>query len=288
VSRALAAGGEGAGLAGQSDVAQSDIAPPLVVPQRLCDAAGEPQALDLDGGCQRLVLEGDERVAEGVGAGREAIREQARPPGDEEVGRPRVRRRWCVAHRPGHVDQQLSTAGCEGDGERLQVGLVGQHRVERFEASSRREQLGRHVGVVERDRRDQGSQPLGASGLVVIEGAGLGGADEAFGRCERTRLVLQLGRDQRPPSTERRLGRQVSGAFEERDSGPETATRPDSVRRSLELGCHELVRCERRLGTMPGQAIRVDGWIGRVSERLVDSAAGIRRGAAIAPVADRR
>ena len=104
-----------------------------------------------------------------VPAGKPSANSRAHPVTRSSAGR------GCCAGGASLIAVAMSSSSAavsrrEGDGERLQVGLVGQHRVERFEPSSRGEQQGRHVDVVELDRRDQRPQPIGPGVLVARRG----------------------------------------------------------------------------------------------------------------------
>ncbi len=191
----------------------------------------------------------------------------------------------AVSSTPGAARQ---TAGEQHGGERFQIGLTREPRIERLEPLGGLEQQRRSVATAAQRERDLTTQQVDLGALELVQRSGLCDRDKSERRVERAGLVLGLGRGERSPRPARRLGRQHGGTLQERGRCRQPSARLSAARRALELGRDVLVEARRRLGEMPGAAIGIDLGIGRVRQRTMHRLPVLRRGRPIDGRADQR
>ena len=156
--------GQRAGLAGERTPRGGERVPDLVVPQVLRDAAARATASGCSS-CSATRSRGTRSAPlERRRAGRVALCEQRRQAVEEQVARrARRRRRGAGGLRPPPARRPIAeTAGEHRRGERLQVRLARQRRVERLEPPGGVEQQRRRVAAAPQRERDLRAQPVRA------------------------------------------------------------------------------------------------------------------------------
>ena len=97
----------------------------------------------------------------------------------------------------------------------VEVGLARQRHVQVLEPAGRREQKRRRVAAAVGGERDSRPKDLRLGPLELVERADLGHLEQRDGVVDGARLVLRLGRGQRPGGASRGLEGQGRRTFEE-------------------------------------------------------------------------
>ena len=191
----------------------------------------------------------------------------------QQIGRAR-RPRWRRGHprRLGdlaHPAAKSQAAGEYRGGQRVQVRLAGQLRVERLELAGRLQQQRGRVTAAAGGERDLAAQQVRPSPPEFIRRPSLRGDQQGQGRIERASLVRGLRRGQRPLRPARRVQGQRGRALQEGGRRGQPAARLGPARRALQLRSDVLIGPRRRLRAVPGPAIGIGLRIGRVGQCLV-------------------
>src|SRR5205807_9656160 len=125
-----------------------------------------------------------------------------------------------------------------------------QPQIERFEPFGGLEQQGRRVATAAQRECDLPAQQVDLRAPELVQRPGLCDRQQSDGCVERTRVLLGLGRGQRPPSPTRGLGRERGGALQERGGGRQPTARLSAARRALKLRRDLLVETWRRVRKM--------------------------------------
>jgi hypothetical protein len=161
-----------------------------------------------------------------------------------------------------------------GGGQRVEVELTRQPRVQRLQSPGRREQQARCLAATICGEGDAGAEDVDLGLLEFVQRARVRAGSKGERLIEGTRLLGCLGRGQGPPGATRGVERQHRGALEEGRGGGEPARAAlalPTVRGARDLSSGMAVACARCQASD-----QVDGWIGRFREGAVDSSPLIR------------
>lgn len=168
--------------------------------------------------------------------------------------------------------------GEQGGGQRVEVELTRQLHVQRLQSLGRREQQARRLAATIGGEGGASAKDIDLGSLEFVQRARFRALSERKRLVQRTRLLGCLGRGEGPPGATRWVKGQYRGALEEGRGGGEAAPRLRSGCRTLELRGDLLVGHSCRPRPVPGAAIRVEVWIGRLREGAVGLAPPIRQG----------
>ena len=276
---------ERAGPACELDLARGELVPRHVVAEGPGDVAGQPEPAELVLLGEGVLPEGPQRLLQrgrpcGVAPGHEEgepVEQQIAgaggggPPvgGEDRLG---DLARIAAAHQ---------AVGGERRGERVEVGLARERRVERLQPLGGLEQQRGSVAAARRGERDLRVQQLRSRALELVQRSRLRHREQPLRRVGRTGLVLALRGGKRAPRPARRVGRQLGSALVKRGPRRQAAPRPRAPGRALQLGGDLLVEPGRRLGAVPGAAIGIGVGVRGLREGLVDAPADLRRGRSV-------
>ena len=146
--------------------------------------------------------------------------------------------------------------------DRFEVRLARELGIQRFEALRRAEEERRSVASAPEGKGELCAQSLQASTLQLVERPFFGRGQQSQSAIGRTGLVLGLRRGQLTLGTARGLRREPRGSFEERGRRGQAAACSGSLGRAFEFRGDVFIRCERRVGQVPGVAIGIERRIG--------------------------
>ena len=147
--------------------------------------------------------------------------------------------------------------------DRFEVGLARELGIQRFEALRRAEEERRSIASAPVGEGELCAQSLQASTLQLVERPFFGRGQQSQSAIGRTGLVLGLRRGQ---LTLRHGGAGSGVSLAARSRNAAAAARPPralgSLGRAFEFRGDVFIRCERRVGQVPGVAIGIERRIG--------------------------
>ena len=150
----------------------------------------------------------------------------------------------------------------EGGLKRVQVGLAGEHSIQRGERPGCIDQHFRGLAAARQEERDLGAQHLEAGTLECVQRPCLRDCQQIQGGFGHSGVVLGLRGFQCAGRTTGGLGRQHGRLLHERRrrSQPPAGTRTSSRALQLSGGC--LLSAQHRLRPVPGASVGVDPAVG--------------------------
>ena len=160
------------------------------------------------------------------------------------------------------------------------MGFARESGIQRFELSGCVNEQWHRVPAMPGVQGDLPAQALEHGPVEVAQRAGRGGGEKRQGLVGCSGQVLGPRGVKRTPRPAARIGCQGRRALQEGGSRSQAAARLGPPGRALQLVGDVLVRRERRVGAVPGPAVRIDLGIGGRGQRQMRASAFVcRRGA---------